>query len=70
MNAIAPGPFPDVKKNENYNQEFLDNLRDSTMLKRLGKSKEIAGPIIFLLSEASSYITGQVLKVDGGWTAW
>ena len=60
---------PDIKKNDNYNQEFLDNLRDSTMLKRLGESKEIAGPIIFLLSEASSYITGQVLKVDGGWTA-
>ena len=70
VNAIAPGPFPDVKKNDNYNQEFLDNLKHSTMLKRLGKSKEIAGPIIFLLSEASSYITGQVLKVDGGWTAW
>ena len=40
------------------------------MLKRLGKSEENAGPIVFLLSEASSYITGQVLKVDGGWTAW
>ena len=40
------------------------------MLKRLGGSKEIAGPIMFLLSEASSYVTGQVLKVDGGWTAW
>ena len=70
VNAIAPGPFPDIKKNDNYNKEFLDNLRDSTMLKRLGESKEIAGPIIFLLSKASSYITGQVLKVDGGWTAW
>ena len=70
VNAIAPGPFPDIKKNNNYNQEFLDNLKDSTMLKRLGESQEIAGPIIFLLSQASSYITGQVLKVDGGWTAW
>ena len=70
VNAVAPGPFPNIKKNENYNQEFLDNLRNSTMLKRLGKSEEIAGPIIFLLSEASSYVTGQVLKVDGGWTAW
>ena len=54
VNAIAPGPFPDIKKNDNYNQEFLDNLRDSTMLKRLGESREIAGPIIFLLSKASS----------------
>ena len=62
--------FQTLKKNDNYNKEFLDNLRDSTMLKRLGKSEEIAGPIVFLLSEASSYITGQVLKVDGGWTAW
>ena len=70
VNAIAPGPFPDIKKNDNYNQEFLNNLRDSTMLKRLGESKEISGPIIFLLSNASSYITGQVLKVDGGWTSW
>ena len=70
VNAIAPGPFPDIKKNDNYNQDFLDNLKDSTMLKRLGESQEIAGPIIFLLSQASSYITGQVLKVDGGWTAW
>ena len=70
VNAVAPGPFPDIKKNDNYNQEFIDNLKYSTMLKRLGESKEIAGPIIFLLSKASSYITGQVLKVDGGWTAW
>ncbi len=70
VNAIAPGPFPDLEKNDNYNQEFLSNLKNSTMLKRIGESKEISGPIIFLLSNASSYITGHVLKVDGGWTAW
>ena len=40
------------------------------MLRRIGECKEISGPIIFLLSNASSYITGHVLKVDGGWTAW
>ena len=60
----------DLEKNDNYNQEFLSNLKNSTMLKRIGESKEISGPIIFLLSNASSYITGHVLKVDGGWTAW
>ena len=70
VNAIAPGPFPNLNKDDNHNQVFLNNLKDSTMLKRLGKPNEIDGPIIFLLSSASSYITGQVLKVDGGWTAW
>ena len=70
VNAIAPGPFPNLNKDENHNQIFLNNLKDSTMLKRLGEPHETDGPIIFLLSSTSSYITGQVLKVDGGWTAW
>ena len=70
VNAIAPGPFPNLVKDDNHNVAFINNLKNSTMLKRIGESKEINGPIIFLLSNASSYITGQVLKVDGGWTAW
>ena len=70
VNAIAPGPFPNLIKDDNHNETFINNLKNSTMLKRIGESKEINGPIIFLLSNASSYITGQVLKVDGGWTAW
>ncbi len=37
---------------------------------RIGQADEIAGPVAFLLSEASSFITGINLPVDGGWTAW
>lgn len=40
------------------------------MLGRLGEASETAGPTVFLLSNASSYITGHTLNIDGGWTAW
>ena len=70
INAIVPGPFPNVTKAANNNKKFLSNLKNSTMLKRFGKPIETAKPTIFLLSDASSYMTGHSLIVDGGWTAW
>ena len=48
----------------------LKKIRDARMiLKRWGKPKDLVGPCIFLASDASKYITGQDIYVDGGWTA-
>ena len=69
VNAVAPGPFPSQAMQESAT-EFIDNLARSTMLGRIGRRDELAGPTAFLLSDASSYMTGQCLSIDGGWTAW
>jgi NAD(P)-dependent dehydrogenase (short-subunit alcohol dehydrogenase family) len=46
-------------------------FEDRTLLKRLGDpARDLDGPLLLLASEASSYMTGQVIYVDGGWSAW
>jgi len=66
VNALAPGPFPARIADAGLGER----LAARTMLGRLGKAEEIAGPLLFLASPAASYMTGAVLAVDGGWTAW
>lgn len=68
-NCISPGPFPnpDVQKKH---PEFIERLSNKSPMGRIGQSEEIAGVVSFLLSDAASYITGQNIKVDGGWTIW
>ncbi len=66
VNCIGPGPFltdmPMSLLNEAEKQEFAD----TTALNRWGQPRELAGPAIFLSSEAGSYVTGEMLLVDGG----
>lgn len=69
FNAVAPGPFPNPGVQESA-PGLLPKLAERTMLGRIGRPEEVAGATVFLLSEASSYVTGQTLSVDGGWTSW
>ncbi|GAA1051898.1 SDR family oxidoreductase [Dietzia natronolimnaea] len=68
VNAIAPGPFP-TKMMEWVLDERGDEISGSNPLKRLGRADDVDGLVTFLLSDASSYITGTVIPLDGGLTA-
>jgi NAD(P)-dependent dehydrogenase (short-subunit alcohol dehydrogenase family) len=69
VNALVPGPFPRPQVSAD-DPAFAERLAGRTMLGRLGQAPEIAGPLLFLASAASSFVTGASLAVDGGWTAW
>ena len=64
INTICPGGVEDGKQEKN----FLKNYKKKVPLKRLAKPSEIASVNLFLSSDASSYITGTAVIVDGGWT--
>lgn len=70
VNALAPAYIktpmtePFLQDNDRYT-----SIINRTMMKRIGELDEVIGPAIFLSSDASNYITGQILYVDGGWTS-
>jgi 3-oxoacyl-[acyl-carrier protein] reductase len=64
-NAIAPG-FIETEMTDKLDEKTVQSWRDAIPLKRGGKSEDVAGCAVFLASDMSSYITGQVLQVDGG----
>ncbi len=69
VNALSPGPFP-TDEIASRDPAFAGRLAARTMLGRTGRAAEIGGPVLFLASRASSFVTGAVLTADGGWTAW
>jgi gluconate 5-dehydrogenase len=68
VNCVSPGPFPSKQVQENA--LFVENLQAKTMLGRIGTPDDLKGIMILLSSDASNYIQGQNIMVDGGWTAW
>ena len=69
VNAISPGPFPGAET-QRAMPEFIDRLNEKVPMGRMGRPEELKGIVVLLASDAGSYITGQNILVDGGWTAW
>jgi gluconate 5-dehydrogenase len=67
-NAIAPGPF-DTESNDGVSERRIAELGARTFVGRRGNPPEIAGPAVFLASEAASSVNAHVLTVDGGYSA-
>lgn len=68
VNSISPGPFPNPKVQNDTG--FITRLKEKVPMGRIGNPEELKGAVIFLAGDASSYVTGQNICVDGGWTIW
>lgn len=69
VNALAPGPFlTDMNLAHQFSEHSVRVIEQEVALKRWAELSEITGPLLFLTSDASSYVTGSILAVDGGWT--
>lgn len=68
VNCVTPGPFPAPQNQGDV--AFNEKLAGKTMLGRFGQNYEMSGAVVLLASDASSFMTGSNIVVDGGWTAW
>jgi len=68
VNSITPGPFPNVTVQQD--QEFIESLKKKNPLGRIGKPEDLKGAFVYLASDASTFMTGHNMVIDGGWTAW
>lgn len=69
VNCISPGPFPPPEISQSQPAFYAELCRKNPM-HRIGFADELKGAVLFLVSDASSYVTGINLPIDGGWTAW
>ncbi len=70
VNAIAPGMMLTKRLQGLFDEQAQGPLRERTPLNRWGVGDDLQGAAVYLASEASSFVTGHVLVVDGGWVAW
>lgn len=69
VNAISPGPFSKQEIQDN-NPKFIERLKSSNPLNKLGVPKDMVGAVVLLSTDASNFITGQNICIDGGWGIW
>ena len=70
VNALAPGFFENSSNSDVMGLESVQQwISQNTVFRRAGQPHDITGALLFLASDASSYMTGQTLVIDGGWTA-
>lgn len=70
VNALAPAYIDtDMTAAVKQRDELRSRVEERTPMGRFGRPEEVAGPVVFLCSDAASYVTGTTLYVDGGWTA-
>ena len=70
VNCIAPGGYNPGLSDDPDKKAFVDTYIANTPLHRWANEDDIKGPITFLASDASAYVTGATLVMDGGWTIW
>ena len=70
VNAISPGYFPKKRPGVPERPDYIDESAKRTPMNRIGQPDDLAGAVVFLASNASSFITGQNIVVDGGWSVW
>lgn len=66
VNAVAPGAIR-TEMLQSFDETELQQLAEEIPLGRIGEPNEVAQTVSFLLSDAASYITGQIISVNGGW---
>lgn len=69
VNALSPGAFP-FKSTQDENSAFIKRLSDKAILGRIGDPDDLKGAVALLCTEASRFMTGQNICVDGGWAVW
>ena len=70
VNAIAPGMIRTKRLATRISPQTWENLVERTPMRRWGTGEDLTGAALYLASRASDFVTGHILVVDGGWTAW